>query len=243
MLQNRSLWSLRRIISKTTDQLNLPFGQSEETLSAHLQQATGKKISVTLTDNSTSMISVRAKEGFFQVRLHRMFLQAGDALIAEIASFIGRRRGRTPLIREFILLQSSLIRKASPRRCLINPIGKHHDLSEIVRSVNDEYFGGRITAPVTWGTRRRGRAVRRRTLGSYSSNTNTVRINPLLDRKKVPSFFIEFIVYHEMLHADMGVGEKEGRRTVHCREFRRREKMFDRYAEAIAWEKEMNFLF
>lgn len=224
------------------DQLPLPFGLSEETLRAHLQKAAGQKISLTLTDNSTSMISASVRDSVLQVRLHRMFLQAGDALIAEIASFIARRRGKTPLIREFIRRQSSLLKRATTRRCRINPTGKHHDLCEAAQAVNDEYFGGRITASVTWGTRRRGRAVRRRTLGSYSSHTNTIRINPILDRRKVPSFFIEFIVYHEMLHADMGVGEVKGRRTVHCREFRRRERIFDKYAEATAWEKEMNFL-
>lgn len=227
---------------KNEAQLPLPFGLSEETLRAHLQSATRKKISLTLTDNSTSMISVRVKDDILQVRLHRMFLKAGDALITEIASFIGRRRGKTPLIREFIRRQSSLLRRATPRLCRINAIGKHHNLCEAARSVNNEYFGGRITAPVTWGTRRRGRAVRRRTLGSYSSHTNTIRINPVLDKKGVPSFFIEFIIYHEMLHSDMGVGQVNGRRAVHCREFRRREKIFKKYAEAIAWEKEMNFL-
>ena len=64
----------------------------------------------------------------------------------------------------------------------------------------------------------------------------------ILDKKKVHPFFIEFIIYHEMLHADIGVRESKGRRTVHCREFRRREKIFKKYSEAIAWEKEMNFL-
>ncbi len=188
------------------------------------------------------MITARIRDGVLQVRLHRMFLQAGDDLLEEIGSFIRRRGGKTPLIRDFIRRQSSLLRRATPRRSRINPIGKHHDLCELALSVNDGYFSGRITAAVTWGASRRGRAVRRRTLGSYSSHTNTIRINPVLDKKKVPPFFIEFIVYHEMLHADMGVEGGLGRRSVHSREFRQREKLFHRYAEAIAWEKEMNFL-
>jgi predicted metal-dependent hydrolase len=82
--------------------------------------------------------------------------------------------------------------------------------------------------------------VRRRTLGSYSSHTNIIRINPVLDKRSVPPYFIEFIIYHEMLHADLGVETGENRRSVHTREFRRREKMFKKYAEALAWEKDMN---
>jgi predicted metal-dependent hydrolase len=76
----------------------------------------------------------------------------------------------------------------------------------------------------------------KRTLGSYSQRTNTIRINPVLDRKTVPAYFIEFIVYHEMLHADMGVGRINGRRSVHSSGFRIREKLFKKYEQALAWE-------
>jgi hypothetical protein len=62
-------------------------------------------------------------------------------------------------------------------------------------------------------------------------------MNPLLDRRTVPRFFVEFIVYHEMLHADIGVETRNGRRRVHTWEFRRRERLFREYARAISWEK------
>lgn len=79
--------------------------------------------------------------------------------------------------------------------------------------------------------------MRNRTLGSYLDSVNTIRINPVLDKKSVPRYYIEFIVYHEMLHADMGVTEKNGRRVVHSKEFRAREKSFRDYRKAMAWEK------
>ena len=79
--------------------------------------------------------------------------------------------------------------------------------------------------------------VRRRILGSYNSRTNIIRVNPVLDRKNVPHYYLEFIVYHEMLHADMGVLKKNGRRDVHSREFRRREKMFPHFEKSLLWEK------
>jgi predicted SprT family Zn-dependent metalloprotease len=218
-------------------QLNLPFSLSEDFLRTRLRTAAGREISLTITDNSSSLISVRPKGDGLSVRLHRMFLQADDPLIGEIASFIRRRGGKTPLIREFIRQQSGLLAKATPRRCRIEPTGKHHDLAEIALSVNEEYFGGRITAAVTWGTSRRGRSVRMRTLGSYSIHTNTIRINPVLDRNSVPRYFVRFIMYHEMLHADIGCGEKGGRRSMHTTEFRRRERMFKEYIQALSWEK------
>ncbi|MDA8242470.1 MAG: hypothetical protein M0Z67_19135 [Nitrospiraceae bacterium] len=201
-------------------------------------RAAERKISLTLTDNSTSMISVRQKEDGITVRLHRMFLQADDALIREIASFIRRRRGRTPLIGAFIRQQRGAIRKREPRSLILIPRGKHHDLGGLAESVNREYFAGKITASITWGAIRRGRHVRRRTLGSYSIQTDTIRINRVLDRKTVPCYFIRFIIYHEMLHADIRCEERSGRRSIHSVEFRRREKMFREYAQALSWEKD-----
>jgi hypothetical protein len=53
----------------------------------------------------------------------------------------------------------------------------------------------------------------------------------------VPPYVVEFIVYHEMLHAQLGVEEQNGRRAVHTRELRRREKLFKEYEKAIAWER------
>jgi predicted metal-dependent hydrolase len=184
------------------------------------------------------MISVMPKGARLSVRIHRIFLQADDALISEIAAFVRRRGGKTPLIGEFIRRQSCLLKESAPRRCRLNPAGKIHDLAELARTVNEEYFGGRISAAVTWGARRRHHYVRRRTLGSYSIHTNTIRINRVLDRNSVPRYFVRFIIYHEMLHADIGPGEKGGRRTIHSAEFRRKERMFKEYSRALSWERE-----
>jgi hypothetical protein len=75
------------------------------------------------------------------------------------------------------------------------------------------------------------------TLGSYCGSTDVIRISPLLDRRSVPSYFVEFIVYHEMLHADLSVATERGRRRLHPEEFRIRERQFISYEKAIAWEK------
>ena len=41
-----------------------------------------------------------------------------------------------------------------------------------------------------------------------------------------------------MLHANMGVEKtRNGRRSVHPREFKEREREFKEYGRAVAWEK------
>jgi hypothetical protein len=226
------------------EQLSLPLSKDVFHLRDFFQSGTGKPVSLVVTDNSASVLSIREKGKTVVVRLHRMFLDAGDDVIAEITRFIRCRKGRTPLLRRFLKENSHRIKKPSPRRTTVRTAGKYHDLHEIFHSLNDEYFGGRISCTITWGATRRwrsGYAVRRRTLGSYSGSQNVIRINPVLDRRSVPRYFVEFVVYHEMLHADMGVNEKNGRRRVHSGEFKKRERLFRHYNRTVAWEKGKRF--
>lgn len=218
-------------------QLPLPFTVDQDHLLARLKKLAGGDIRLTLTDNASSMISFRKEHGVTFLRLHRMFLQAGPDVVDEIARFIRNMRLKTPLIRQFIREHAEALPVRPAKKTVLVARGKCHDLSGIARTVNDQYFEGRVTADITWGTRKTGHAIRRRILGSYNSRTNIIRINPVLDRKNVPQYYLEFIVYHEMLHADMGVGKKNGRREVHSREFRRRERLFRHFEKALLWEK------
>jgi len=224
-----------------TEQLSLPLTRDTVHLRDYFKRAAGKPVSLLITDNTTSMVSIREKGKAVVVRLHRMFLDAGDDVITEIARFLKHRKGETPLLRKFLRQNSHRIKKSSPRKTTLKTEGKYHNLDEIFHSLNNEYFSGRISCPITWGTASPRYSVRKRTLGSFGRHINIIRINPVLDRKSVPQYFIEFVVYHEMLHADMGANEKNGRRLVHSREFRERERLFGQYNRAIAWEKGKSF--
>ncbi len=202
-----------------------------------LEEVLGRTVSLTFTNNATSMISVKATGCGTEVRIHRIFLGAGASVIDEVAAFIGSGRGKTPLVRAFIRQHRGFLKGSSPRKKSIRAEGDCHDLLDIARRINAGYFENRVSAGITWGARTRRRAVRRRTLGSYNADTGVITISPVLDRKTVPLFFVEFIVYHEMLHADIGVKMKNGRRLVHTREFRRRESLFREYGRAVSWEK------
>lgn len=221
----------------SSEQLLLPLCIDESVLRGHLEAATGKEISLSITDNTCSILSVRATGSHVAVRLHHMFLRADNNVLNEIAEFVMNRKREMPYVRRFIKQHSSSLKAKSKRQVTLKTSGRAHDLMDVYETVNKQYFEGEIRCSITWGRKKQGRAVRNRTLGSYSSTTNTIRINPLLDKKTVPRIYLEFIVYHEMLHADMGTGEKNGRRAIHPKEFKRRERLFRYYDLAIEWEK------
>ena len=227
-------------------QLALEFSHTEASLHGLLSEVSGRAIKLTLTDNSTSMLSVRDHGSHIAVRLHRMFLGAGEGVLSELARYVRTRRGGTPLFWEFINTNQHRIAPPSPRQVKLKAAGCHHDLEDIFNRLNIEYFDGRLASSITWGARRRGRA-RIRTLGSYSASSHLIRISPLLDARRVPKYYVEFVVYHEMLHAAIfmegmeareagGNGQKKRNRRVHPPEFKRREREFRDYARAIKWE-------
>ncbi len=217
-------------------QQNLLFEHDENSLKEYLQGKTGKRISLVITDNSTSMLSLRSKNRCLFLRLHKMFLSADKTVLDEIAGFMKNTKVKTPGVRDFIRQNKNRLKKVTPRKINIQMQGECHDLRDMYCSINEEYFNGRVSALITWGTKRPLRAAARRTLGSYSSYNRLIRINPQLDSRSVPKFFLEFIVYHEMLHADIGLKMKNGRRLYHDGEFKKREKMFKNYKRAIDWE-------
>ncbi|MDP2157972.1 MAG: hypothetical protein Q8K68_09720 [Nitrospirota bacterium] len=218
-------------------QLSLPFLRDEYSLQSSLKNILGRDIGLTVTDNRTSMLSIKKGLKKLSLRIHRIFLEADESVIQAVADFIKNRKSARPVLQAFIRQSSSSLKSRTPRRRPLKTEGACHCLATSFDQVNAEYFHGKITASVTWGRRVSGRRTRRVTLGSYCRDSQTIKINPMLDRNTVPKFFLEFVMYHEMLHAALGTVVRNGRRSMHFREFRRREKEFAAYEQAVIWEK------
>lgn len=218
-------------------QLTLPFTPTECALRRTLEERLGRPVALVLTDNSTTVLSCRIRDGVLSVRLHRVFLSADSRVMDEIVSYLRHRKSAMPHFRSFLRVHREDLKRKPAKKINLRTRGRHHDLAELYDEINQAYFGSQVTAAITWGTRSPRSAVRRRTVGSYGERSNTIRINPVLDRKDVPACYVAFIVYHEMLHAEMGIALRGTRRSVHPREFRRREKLFQEYEKAMAWER------
>lgn len=217
--------------------LPLPLGHAESPLRRYLEERINRPISLLFTDNSTSMLSARVRDGVLCVRLHRIFASAGSQVLDEIVSFLSRRKGAMPCFRRFVRDHGEQLRKRPPNRVRARTRGRVYDLREFYRELNEEYFDNMVNAAITWGSSNSRDVVRKRTLGSYSGRSHTIRINPVLDKSSVPGYVVAYVVYHEMLHAAMGVSRQGGRRIVHSREFRKRERLFRDYEKAMAWER------
>lgn len=106
--------------------------------------------------------------------------------------------------------------------------GKCYDLEAIFTDLNRRYFRSRLGRIRLGWTLRRSRTI----LGHYDSAHRTVSVSRWLDSPTVPLYLVEYIVYHEMLHARFPLARQGHRRVIHSEEFRAAEKKFPKYEQA-----------
>jgi hypothetical protein len=106
--------------------------------------------------------------------------------------------------------------------------GRFHNLIDAFQRVNRQYFRNQMAAPrLVWGQR-----LSRRKLGHYQPATDTIQVSRTLDNPDVPSFVLDFIIYHELLHKHYGTQVSGGRRYSHTPDFKLAERRFMRFDEA-----------
>jgi hypothetical protein len=187
------------------------------------------------------MVSFRRAEQILTLRVHHMFLDAPPKVVVALAQYAGRGvRNSGAVIDEYVRSRQTVIRQGhDPRaRAQLNPLGRIYDLQAIFGRLNAQHFNGRIEAHIGWGrsvSPRRRRTIR---MGVYDHQSRTIRVHPALDRPEVPAFFVDYIVFHEMLHQAIPGRLQGGRKQHHSPEFRAAEKAYPEYQRALAWERE-----
>ena len=133
-------------------------------------------------------------------------------------------------------------RLPAQRGLSLGTAGEFFDLRAVFDRLHLRYFRHSEALAgytITWGRRRRLPPREYFVFGSIQEDDRIIRIHPGLDVPWVPEWFLEYVVYHEMLHAivpdELLPG---GRRRVHTLEFHRRERLFAQYRRARRWEDE-----
>lgn len=111
---------------------------------------------------------------------------------------------------------------------LLPPQGKRFDLETIFTELNHRHFAGQIPALKLGWTPNRSRTV----LGHYDSAHGTISISRWLDSSGLPKYLVEYVLFHEMLHARFPITRQGHRRVVHSAAFRAAEKKFPKYRQA-----------
>ncbi len=197
---------------------------------------------VVLTNNRVRLVSVqRRPRRPAQVRVARRLLSLGPDVVPTIASFAhGSPEAHAALRRVIATLPP--LPPGPRRRASLRPVGDHHDLRPIAGL---EAARLDIAEPpaVSWGSRRRLRRPQRTMrLGSYVPSVPYVRVHRALDHPAVPTWYLGFVIFHELLHHQLGRAwgpREQGRGRAgrwHHEAFRRAEEEHPRFREARRWE-------
>ncbi len=208
-------------------------------LAQHLALVLGQPVRLTITDNRRMMVSARRGEGVIEIRLHRMFLDADEAIANTLARYLGKRdRAAGEAIDAFIASRAHQITKPRQRRTVIRTRGAHHDLRAIFDALLPRFVESFEGVHITWGRLTRAkRGQRGLQLGTYTPSEKLVRIHPVLDQPWVPEYVVATVVHHEMLHHALPAVERHGKTYFHTPEFRRRERAYPDHDRMERWER------
>jgi hypothetical protein len=229
----------RDVTGRHEDDLDRAYARASD-WSRALAERLGQPIRLVVTDNRSTMLAARPKAGRLEVRLHHMFLTADENILDAVGDYLSDSDGAAAgMIDRFVEENRSRFVAPGPSQTALRSEGRHHDLRAIADDLARRHFGGEVEVRITWGKRvqpkRRQRSLQ---LGTYLPEERLIRIHPTLDQPWVPSFFVEAVVFHEMLHHDMPAVVQNGRRHYHTRAFRTRERSFEYHSAAQQWQEE-----
>ncbi len=132
-------------------------------------------------------------------------------------------------------------RRAARRMARLNPQGQHHDLTEILAAITAEYFADHpdvARARITWSSRWGGLSTQTMAHDEQGEPYPLITISRGYDHASATPEIVGGVVYHECLHIVIPPETKNGRRVVHGRPFRQRERLYRFYDVWRRWHAE-----
>jgi predicted metal-dependent hydrolase len=191
--------------------------------------------------------TIRMREGRLFVRLSDLLEGAPPSVLRAIAHILLAKMYRKPIdaaqatrYRRYISGQditrkAHLLRQMRGRKRIESAQGRTYDLEKVFDDLNQRFFYGLLARPrMTWS-----RDHARNRLGHYDPAHNAIVVSRVFDHPLVPSYAVEYIVYHEMLHLKHPVKLRGSRRCVHSAEFQAEERLFPRLGDAKLFLKRL----
>lgn len=184
--------------------------------------------------------SIRLRDGQLLVRLSDLLKGAPLPVLRALAVILLSKLYRMPVPRQVsgrfrrflnqrdVRRQARKVRHVRGRKLLAGPHGDVYDLDRLFDQLNAKYFDDRLSKPLLGWSRVRSKTM----LGHFDPAHNTITISRLLDSAALPSYVVEYLMYHEMLHVKHPVEYCGGRRRMHSLRFQADEARFEHYQAA-----------
>ncbi len=187
--------------------------------------------------------TIRVRSGQVYVRLSDLIKDSPPEVMRSLAFvLVARLLGKkVPAVHERVyrdysltpevMRSSDIARRHRGRKMISSAQGNHYDLEKMFSKLNRRYFDSGLEKPTLTWSQRKTRSI----LGHHDRVYETITISKSLDSSQVPDWFVEFILYHEMLHIKHAARMINGRRYYHTAAFRLDERRFAKYEDAQRW--------
>lgn len=232
-------------MSQSDLHLKLPFGEAFRHFGGYRRRFRPEIVDIEVRFYPYAGLhhTIRVRAGRVYVRISDVFRSAPPEIIRALAFLLVARllsrkppRDQEKLYRSYafspeILRAADLARRQRGRKVISTANGRVYDLNRIFLRVNRRHFDGEIEKPVLTWSKRRTRSI----LGHHDAAHDTITISKTLDSPEVPEWFVEYIMFHEMLHIKHRARIINGRRYYHTPAFRAEEKSYPKYEQAQEW--------
>lgn len=214
-------------------------------LQQSISRSAGLHVDLVINENSSHLFTIlERKSARARLSVHRMFLEAPVHVIEALGQYVrGFDKQSLSVVSRFIdesVYRPEYSQKLDARD--LQTFGDYYDLKEAFLRVNNQYFEGTVNLLLTWFRQKTTQS--RIIFGQYHPLLRLIKINKKLDSPQVPSYFLDYVIYHEILHQVVPTKTDErGRRSIHSGEFRKRERQFEHYDKAAEWQSSHRHLF
>lgn len=194
---------------------------------------------IRVNDNRSTMLSIRNSGGRYRVSLHRIFLDASqDVFEALVSSIISGGETVPTAVHAFINSKNDAMNySASVDPAALVTQGAYFDLQKIYDQLNDRYFDGALHLSITYFGANSKADIYHMILGKYYAALRLIKIHQRLDSPSVPRYVVEFVVFHEMVHAIIQPIVSDRGARVHHQEFKQWEQRYPLAQLAKQWIK------
>lgn len=126
--------------------------------------------------------------------------------------------------------------------------GTYFDLDAVFDGLNQRFFGGAIIARIAWLEGEDWPSLEQYcdetpsaeaglAMAAYCVESQQIWVHRSLDAADIPRVYLDWVVFHEMLHQVHEMPMQGGHRVHHTEAFERDEARFPGRAQALGWEQ------
>jgi hypothetical protein len=203
----------------------------------------GGELRIEFHRNTSTMASLGRRGRVYRLRLHELFARAPEPVLEALARCFFMRRGTRQMHEARERIFRFLERHRSNPLChpcdveARGPRGRVYDLARVQDALRRSFLPRCPRLRIGWSPRVTS-TLMAKWVATPAGVPNVILVNPLLDSRRVPRYYLDYIVFHELLHEVIPIRRECGRWSHHPAEFRRQERRFPHFEKALRWERE-----